>query len=78
MRPHGQCFEDAASRYEVTVEGKTTKASVEASVDRDYSSMDVPTLERRRERPLDQALRELRVAVDEQDQRLFRAPGTRL
>jgi tripeptide aminopeptidase len=37
-----QCFKDAASRYEVTVEGKTTKASVEASVDRDYSSMDVP------------------------------------
>jgi tripeptide aminopeptidase len=37
-----QCFKDAAARYEVTVEGKTTKASVEASVDRDYSSMDVP------------------------------------
>lgn len=37
-----QCFKDTAARYEVTVEGKTTKASVEASVDRDYSSMDVP------------------------------------
>jgi tripeptide aminopeptidase len=37
-----QCFKDAAAKYEVTVEGKTTKASVEASVDRDYSSMDVP------------------------------------
>ncbi|MBA3767068.1 MAG: M20/M25/M40 family metallo-hydrolase [Acidobacteria bacterium] len=37
-----ECFKDAASKYEVTVEGKTTKASVEASVDRDYSSMDVP------------------------------------
>jgi tripeptide aminopeptidase len=37
-----QCFKDAAAKYEVTVEGKTTKASVEAAVDRDYSSMDVP------------------------------------
>ncbi|HEV2914779.1 MAG TPA: M20/M25/M40 family metallo-hydrolase [Pyrinomonadaceae bacterium] len=37
-----QCFEEAAARYEVTVEGKTTRASVKAKVDRDYSSMDVP------------------------------------
>ena len=37
-----QCFKDAAAKSEVTVEGKTTKARVEASVDRDYSSMDVP------------------------------------
>ncbi len=37
-----ECFKDAAAKHEVTVEGKTTKASVEASVDRDYSSMDVP------------------------------------
>jgi len=37
-----KCLEDAAAKYEVTVEGKTTKASVEALVERDYSSMDVP------------------------------------
>ena len=37
-----KCFEDAAARYEVTVAGKTTKASVEAHVVREYSSMDVP------------------------------------
>jgi tripeptide aminopeptidase len=37
-----QCFKDAAERYEVTVEGKTTRASVKAKVERDYSAMDVP------------------------------------
>jgi len=37
-----KCLEDAAAKYEVTVAGKTTKASVESHVDRDYSSMDVP------------------------------------
>lgn len=37
-----KCFEDAAAKYEVTVAGKTTKASVEAQVVREYSSMDVP------------------------------------
>ena len=37
-----QCFEEAARGYEVTVEGKLTRASVKAKVDRDYSSMDVP------------------------------------
>lgn len=37
-----KCFEDAAAKYEVTVAGKTTKASVEAHVVREYSSMDVP------------------------------------
>jgi len=36
-----KCFQDAAAKYEVTVEGKTTKASVEAHVQREYSSMDV-------------------------------------
>lgn len=36
-----KCFQDAAAKYEVTVEGKTTKASVEAHVVREYSSMDV-------------------------------------
>jgi tripeptide aminopeptidase len=36
-----KCFEDAAAKYEVTVAGKTTKASVEAHVVREYSSMDV-------------------------------------
>jgi tripeptide aminopeptidase len=37
-----KCLEDAAAKYEVTVAGKTTKASVESHVERDYSSMDVP------------------------------------
>ncbi|MEP6706263.1 MAG: M20/M25/M40 family metallo-hydrolase [Pyrinomonadaceae bacterium] len=37
-----KCLEDAAAKYEVTVAGKTTKATVEALVERDYSSMDVP------------------------------------
>jgi len=37
-----KCFEDAAAKYEVTVAGKTTKASVETHVVREYSSMDVP------------------------------------
>src|SRR5205823_14985445 len=37
-----KCLEDAAAKYQVTVEGKTTKASVESHVERDYSSMDVP------------------------------------
>ncbi|HEY6190487.1 MAG TPA: M20/M25/M40 family metallo-hydrolase [Pyrinomonadaceae bacterium] len=37
-----ECFKEAAARYEVTVEGRTTKASVKAKVERDYSSMDVP------------------------------------
>jgi len=36
-----KCFQDAAAKYEVTVAGKTTKASVEAHVQREYSSMDV-------------------------------------
>jgi tripeptide aminopeptidase len=36
-----KCFEDAAAKYQVTVAGKTTKASVEAHVEREYSSMDV-------------------------------------
>jgi tripeptide aminopeptidase len=37
-----KCLKDAAAKYEVTVSGKTTKASVEQLIERDYSSMDVP------------------------------------
>jgi tripeptide aminopeptidase len=37
-----KCLQDAAARYEVSVNGKTTKSSVEAHIERDYSSMDVP------------------------------------
>ena len=37
-----KCFEDAAAKYEVTVEGRTTKARVESIVEREYSAMDVP------------------------------------
>ncbi|HYG09735.1 MAG TPA: M20/M25/M40 family metallo-hydrolase [Pyrinomonadaceae bacterium] len=37
-----KCFEDAAAKYEVTVEGVTTKARVETHVTREYSAMDVP------------------------------------
>jgi len=36
------CLQQAASKYEVTVAGKTTKASIEKDIERDYSSMDVP------------------------------------
>src|SRR5438045_1142945 len=37
-----RCLDDAAAKYQVTVEGKTTQASVESHIERDYSSMDVP------------------------------------
>ena len=37
-----KCLEDAAAKYEVTVAGKTTRASVESHIERDYSSMDLP------------------------------------
>jgi tripeptide aminopeptidase len=36
-----QRFEDAASKYEVTVDGKTTRARVHAKVTHEYSAMDV-------------------------------------
>lgn len=37
-----KCFEDVAAKYEVTVEGKTTKAWVESTVEPEYYAMDVP------------------------------------
>ena len=37
-----KCFEDAAAKYEVTVEGRTTKARVESIVEPEYFAMDVP------------------------------------
>src|ERR687890_1901708 len=37
-----KCLEDAAAKYEVTVEGVTTKASVDSHVTREYYAMDVP------------------------------------
>lgn len=37
-----KCFDDAASKYEVTVAGKTTRAWVESSVTPEYYAMDVP------------------------------------
>jgi tripeptide aminopeptidase len=37
-----KCFDDAAAKYEVTVEGKTTKAWVESKVEPEYYAMDVP------------------------------------
>jgi tripeptide aminopeptidase len=36
-----KCLEDAAAKYEVTVEGVTTKGRVESEVTREYHSMDV-------------------------------------
>jgi tripeptide aminopeptidase len=36
-----KCFEDAAAKYEVTVDGVTTKGRVEAEVTREYYAMDV-------------------------------------
>ncbi|HLL74167.1 MAG TPA: M20/M25/M40 family metallo-hydrolase [Pyrinomonadaceae bacterium] len=37
-----ECFERAAAKYEVTVDGVTTKGRVEAHVTREYYAMDVP------------------------------------
>src|SRR5439155_26901677 len=37
-----KCLQDAAGKYQVTANGKTTRATVEANIARDYSSMDVP------------------------------------
>ena len=37
-----ECFKDAAARYEVTVDGVTTRARVEEHITREYSAMDVP------------------------------------
>jgi tripeptide aminopeptidase len=36
-----KCLEDAAAKYEVTVDGVTTKARVESEVTREYHAMDV-------------------------------------
>lgn len=36
------CLEQAAAKYEVHVNGKSTKARVDKHIERDYSSMDVP------------------------------------
>ncbi len=41
-----KCFEDAAAKYEVTVDGVTTKGRVEAHVTREYYAMDVPETSR--------------------------------
>jgi tripeptide aminopeptidase len=37
-----ECLEQAAAKYEVTVEGVTTRGRVEAHVNREYFAMDVP------------------------------------
>src|ERR671916_2331625 len=37
-----ECFERAAAKYEVTVEGVTTRGRVETHVSREYWAMDVP------------------------------------
>ncbi|PYT04829.1 MAG: peptidase M20 [Acidobacteria bacterium] len=37
-----KCLEDAAARYEVTVDGVTTRGRVEPNVSREYYAMDVP------------------------------------
>ena len=37
-----ECFHKAAAPYEVTVDGKRTRARVEEKVEREYSAMDVP------------------------------------
>jgi tripeptide aminopeptidase len=41
-RHMNECFERAAAKYEVTVDGVTTKGRVEAHVTREYFAMDVP------------------------------------
>jgi tripeptide aminopeptidase len=37
-----RCLKEAAAKYEVTVEGVTTRGRVDAEVSREYSAMDVP------------------------------------
>jgi len=37
-----ECLEDAAAKYEVTVDGVTTRGRVESDVTREYFAMDVP------------------------------------
>ena len=37
-----KCLEEAAAKYEVTVEGLTTRGRVESNVSREYYAMDVP------------------------------------
>lgn len=37
-----ECLEEAASKYEVTVDGVTTRARVETRIERSYAAMDVP------------------------------------
>ncbi|HYG09839.1 MAG TPA: M20/M25/M40 family metallo-hydrolase [Pyrinomonadaceae bacterium] len=41
-----ECFERAAAKYEVTVDGVTTKGRVESHVTREYFAMDVPETSR--------------------------------
>ena len=41
-----ECFERAAAKYEVTVDGVTSKGRVEAHVTREYFAMDVPETSR--------------------------------
>ena len=41
-----KCLEEAAAKYEVTVEGVTTKGRVESHVNREYQAMDVPDTSR--------------------------------
>lgn len=41
-----ECFERAAAKYEVTVEGVTTRGRVESHVSREYWAMDVPDTSR--------------------------------
>jgi tripeptide aminopeptidase len=41
-----ECFERAAAKYEVTVDGVTTRGRVEAHVTREYYAMDVPDTSR--------------------------------
>jgi Di- and tripeptidases len=38
-----QCFHEAASHYELHLDGKTHKASVEERIERSYDKMDVST-----------------------------------
>ncbi|HXG30488.1 MAG TPA: M20/M25/M40 family metallo-hydrolase [Thermodesulfobacteriota bacterium] len=59
-----RCFQDAASRYKLTVDGKTHGARVDYEIERSYDKMDVP-LESRICGLVNQAVRNLEYSIEQ-------------
>lgn len=59
-----RCFQDAASRYKLTVDGKTYGARVDYEIERSYDKMDVP-LESRICGLVNQAVRNLEYSIEQ-------------